>query len=579
MRIPFLRGRSAPGAYAGGIAIEGDAALVVVCGGPSTRDDGILRFDRETSIGDLARTLDEAESLMPLRTRGARIDWTFALGGEGILHEVVTVPPQVRAFREVRLEASLAATSWGNTDALAAAGYRLASTFLGNQCLLAVAPEWAFDESRETCGRTVGLTSTAAALVELVRAVRSDAFEDRMRPSLVMLCGTTTVACCAIEGGEVRLLHQVDLASYVRELSSPAAAPAASVSADAPLEFEFGAAYTQPRDVPGARPASSPVERLADDIETDAYQSAITRVVQDILTLYREQYGASVDLPTRLLLTGSGVARHAVLAFAVRYLGSQFDVEELDAALLVRIDEPETARRFAGLQNLFSSALAAIAVCRNAEALVFRATDEAPAAARVRGRSAVDTGQQRTRRFQWAVGLAVAGILALGGIGLRAFLVDRERRQLSAALSTERARQAQLNAITAERKQVEARLAHARALLASLESLRGAQAVPPAVLESLQSCIPADVELDELGFSGSRVRLAGSASAKEKAVQLALALEQRPDIFSDVVPEMDARVASARDAETGERTDEVRHTFVITARYGSAPSSASRSGR
>ena len=549
MRGVGRRPRRVARSYIGGIWIEEDQAVVAVCSAPDAADACALRFDRETSAGDVARTIAEAEALL-----GGTIEWTVAFGGGDVLHEVVVVPPQVRAFREVRLDACLAGTSWGSVEAVAAAGYQLSHVFDGDVCLVGVASEGTLVAVRESIGAAVRLTSAAAALAELLRAVERDTFEPGGPAALALLCGASSIAACIVENGDVRLLHQASLAAYVREMATtaPQSVP------DGPLEFELGGGYSVPQS---ARRFEREAESGA--LETGAYQAAVTKVVQDVLALYREQYGTAVDFPRRLLLTGEAVSRHAMLAFASRYLGSQFEVEELDAALLVRIDEAETARRFAALQSLFGGALAAVASGARPDALAFAPVADAAERA---GRKRAATGRSWWTPRRLAVAAVAIGIVVVG-LGARLALVASDARTLAAAHDEERTRSVELSAVTAERKQVEARFAHTRDLLAALSSLRGRQAIPPELLATIAECLPADVELDEIELKGAALRLSGRADDRELGTRLALALEQRREAFADIVPQTDTKVVKEVHDETGETYDRVVYTFAITARY------------
>jgi hypothetical protein len=553
-RNPRASGRR----HLGGIWIDDDQALVLVCAGPGASNAGLLRFDRETTTSDLAGTLGEAAAFVAALDRVAGIDWTIAIGGGDVLHDVITVPPQVRAFRDVRLEACLAGTSWGSVEAIDAAGYRLGHAFDGDQCLVGVVPVGTLGAIADLGAAGLDATSSAVALLELVRAVEPRLFEPGASAAMALLCGAASVAACVVENGEVRLLHQSGLAAYAREFAVAPQSPAP----DEPLEFELGGEYSVPSSTATARRAGAESDAAA--IETGAYQAAITRVIQDVLGLYREQYGTAVDFPRRLLLTGEAVQRHALHAFAVRYLGTQFDVDELDAALLVRIDDPETARRFAALQSTFGGPLAAVAAGMRPDALAFslEACDPEP----------VDRGTRRRRAAPWwtprrALTAAVAAALLVVGLGTRLAIVTSDQWALDKALAEEQARQMQLSAVTAERKEIEVRLGHTRELLEALSSMRGRQALPPELLATVADCLPTEARLDEIELSGSTLRLVGDADDREVGMRLALALEQRRDSFADVVPQTETKVVETVDAETGEPTKGLVYAFAITTQY------------
>jgi hypothetical protein len=544
--------------HVGGIWIDDDQAIVLVCAGRGTASEGLLRFDRETTTSDLAATLVEAEAFVAAIDRAAGVDWTLAIGGGDVIHDVITVPPQVRAFRDVRLEACLAGTSWGSADAIEAAGYRLGHAFDGDRCLIGVVPRGTLGGLAELRATRLEATSSAVALLELIRAVDAPLFEPGAPAAMALLCGAASVAACVVENGEVRLLHQLDLAAYAREFAAAPQSPAS----DGPLEYELGGQYSVPSAGSSARRLGAEGDAAA--IETGAYQAAVTRIIQDVLGLYREQYGTAVDCPRRLLLTGEGVPRHALHAFAVRYLGTQFDVDELDAALLVRIDDPETARRFAALQSTFGGALAAVAAGNRPDALAFPVEPGEP--------EPVQRGRGRRRSAPWwtprrMATAAVAATLLVLGLGARLAFVTSDQWALEASLAEEQARQIQLSAVTAERKEIEARLGHTRELLEALSSMRGRQALPPELLATVAACLPAEARLDEIELSGSTLRLVGDADDREVGMRLALALEQRRDAFADVVPQTETKIVEIADAETGEPTKGLVYTFAITTKY------------
>src|SRR6185369_17936255 len=91
------------------------------------------------------------------------IEWVEVLAGSEIAHDVVEVPLQVRAFRDARLEACLALTPWGNTEALEATGRRLAHAFDGDRCMVAAAPVTSLVELRSHPVERLRVTTAAHA--------------------------------------------------------------------------------------------------------------------------------------------------------------------------------------------------------------------------------------------------------------------------------------------------------------------------------------------------------------------------------------------------------------------------------
>ncbi len=550
--------------YAGGVAIDGDRVTLVVCATGDGADARTVRFDRETVVGDLAAAMAEAEALVAFDDRGAGIDWIVALGGGEVLHEVILIPPQVRAFHDVRLEACLAGTSWGNVDAVEAAGYRLGHTFERDRCVVGVAPLAALAALSTGVDRPACVTSSAVALLELLRAIEPGLFSPGSAAVLALDCGATSVAACIVESGEVRVLHQTGLLPYLRELVATSV-KAPSAPAEAPVEFEFGG-YSAPVDADARRVVRE--EDPGAEVESGAYQAALMRVVQELLTLYREQYGTGAPFPQTIYLTGDSATRHAVRAFMVRYLGGQFAVEELDAALVVRIDDPDVARRFAALQNLYGGALGALATGLRAERLEFDLGDirrEAASASLSQG-SGRRAGPSAVSR-EFVVALLVALVVAGGASGLRGWLLARDRSTIEAQTETETNRQAQLRALTEERKQAEARIAHTRELLAVLDGLRARQAVPPSLLATIAASVPSEAELDEVSLVGDTVKIAGFAKDKEQGALLALALERLHDTFADVTPQTDTKLVKVYDEAAEAEVDQTSYTFTITARY------------
>lgn len=536
---------------------------IVVCAAGDGADARTVRFDRETVVGDLATAMAEGEALVAYDDPGAGIDWVVALGGGEVLHEVIVVPPQVRAFHDVRLEACLAGTSWGNVDAIEAAGYRLGHTFERDRCIVGVAPIATLAALVTGVDRPARVTSSASAMLELLRAVEPGLFAPGSTSVLALDCEATSVAACIVESGEVRVLHQTGLLPYLRELVATSA-KAPSGPSEAPVEFEFGG-YSASVGADAHR-----VVREADpgaEVESGAYQAALMRIVQELLTLYREQYGSGAPFPQTIYLTGDSATRHAVRAFLVRYLGAQFAVEELDAALVVRIDDPDVARRFAALQNLYGGALGALATALRTERLEFDlgAVRDATSAAASRANERPTGFGGISREF--VVALLVALLVGGGASGLRAWLLSRARSTLEAQTETETNRQAQLRALTEERRQAEARLAHTRGLLAALDGLRARQAVPPSLLATIAASVPKDATLDEISLVGDVVKIAGSARDKEQGALFALALERLHDTFADVTPQTDTRLVSVYDDAASEDVEQTSYTFAITARY------------
>jgi hypothetical protein len=564
---PSLRSSKTPApAFVGGIGIDGDQTSVVVCAAPGGPEGAMLRFDREATLAELPHVVREAEELIAYEARGARISWTEALGGGDALHEVIVVPPQVRPFHDVRLEACLAGTRWGNVEAIEASGYRLGHMFDRDRCVVGVATAEALARSGWAAPEARRVTSAAVGLLELLRAVEPRSFEPGGRPVMGLLCESTALAACVVENGEVRLLHQTSLLGYFRELDSTARSSAVEEPDEScEPEYEFGAAYTIPTGA-GIRGVARESDLAAADVESGAYQASLMRVIQELLALYREQYGATAPFPQTVLVTGDATTRHAVRAYLARYLGAQFEVDELDAALVVRIDDPELARRFASMQSVYGGALAALAAGMRDGVLTFD-LGPAPEAAHTRRPAG------RTRSASVALSpsalaaFAVTVLVALVGGGIRLGLIARERSRLEAQLHVETDRQAQLRALTEERKQSEARLAHTRELLAALDGLRGRQMLPPGLLASVQASLPEATSLDEISFANGVVRIAGSSREKETATELALALERRRETFADVVPQTDTKVVKTRDEATDEERLEIAYTFTITARY------------
>jgi len=546
-----------------GISVDGDFAQVAV----AVRDvaDGrpTLVLDRATTIDDLPRLLEEVNDLLCLQHRNPDVRWVALLPGDDVHHDVVQVPPQLRAFQEARLDASLATTRWGNVDAIEASGYRLGHAFDGDRCLIGVAAGSRLDDVARILPRPSLAASAATGLVALLRIVEPELFDPSAAPFAALLLESTSVAACIIERGQVRLLLQMGLLEYFRDLETPrASSPSAHL--DGPLEFELGGSYTVPKVAETTARIGTPFERAAADIESEVYQAASIRVIQDALNLYTEQYGTLCDTPQHLLLTGDAVTRHALRAYLARQLGTQFEVDEVDAAFAVRIDEPGDARRIAASQNSLGGALCALAAGLHPGALTFDLDSERANSPRNDGARTVRAPRiSRPTATGIAVCLAmlvVSAVTSLAWTGHVASTID-------ASLRAERERQLHLKLITDERQQMEARVAHTREVLAELERLRSRQALPPELLIAIREHLPPDTTLDELSLTNGLVRIVGSTDNRQRGAEFALSLEQLHDTFADVTPQVDTVPGSDPRAVLSDAAALDTYTFTISARY------------
>lgn len=556
------RASKRPRRFLGGICVDGDSARIVVSAAPEDAEPFRLYADRETPAASLVATAGEIARELSRDDGAARVEWCVALAGDGVLHDVVEVPPQVRAFPDARLDACLAGTNWGNVDAVEASGCRLGHRFDGTRCVVGVAHASALDRAAELPLEATRVTSAAAALADLARAVNPEAFSEGSPPAIALLCAATHAAAAVVSGGRVRLLYQTGLLEHFRDVESAAAPVAAD---DEPLEFELAGAYSMPAR---ARERVLREPFVAAGVDSGVYQATAMRVLQETLDLYREQEGAGSLLPEAIYLTGEAVTHHALRAFLTRFLGPQFAVDELDAALVVRIDDPSRARDFAAAQNLYGGALAALAAAASGEALTFSLDEPPPVPAARRGRRRAAPRPRAiaiSRRL--TAGLLAALAVAASAVGARLAWTAHARSELERHLRVERDRGERLRAVAEERRAAEAKLEHTRALLGALTSMRARQSLPPDLLSIVEASLPAGTQLDELALAGGSVRISGSAEDREHPTRFALALSDRRDSFADVTPRTETRSVAVYDEEAGGTVLRPVYTFAITARY------------
>lgn len=548
----------------GAVHVDGDATRIVLAE-PGDRSGRIrLVHVAEAPKSELGALVEEATRIARSMSRGGSIEWVTTLAGDLALHDVLSVPPQFRSFDDaVRLDAVLSGSNWGNSDAVAAAGYLVGHEFRGDQCLLAIART--DDVSAHSEGGAPGaiVTTDASALLSLVDRVRPDCLSPAAGSTLVLSCGTSSVTSCAVEDGRIRLLHQVSLLDRLRDtVSRPDRVAAASPDE---LEYEFAGSYSVPPDVRRNAPLA---EIRAAEVESAAYQTALLRIVDEVLGLATEADPGASFSPDTILITGAAAYAHAISAYLRMCFGSSVTVDELDAALAVRIDDPDLARDVAAQQSQFAGALAAVAVAVRRPRIVLQPAADAVALA--------STSSRASRRASWpgrsvspglVIVLAAIVILGAGVSGGRWALVTRRHTELAAQIASESAKRAELESVAAEWRAAEARLAHTRALLATLKDRRAQQMTPPRLLAAIRAVLPTETRLTEIAFSAGVLRISGYCETRDVGPSIALAMEQDKVAFADVTPQTGTAVLRLPDADSGVEVDTTVRTFSITARY------------
>lgn len=547
----------------GAIHHDGDVLRVIVAADGPEKDHLSVVSCREGMRSDLPMLVGEATQYAEDRKVPTDLAWATCLTGDDVLHDVRSVPPQVRSFDEnVRLDAVLAGSRWGNVAAVTASGYTVGHAFRGDQCLLAVARTETLHDAALQAGADMVVSTDAFGLLALVDRVRPDLLEPSAGAMLAMMCYSTSVAVCAVSDGRVRVLHQASLLDRMRTVKPATVPAAAGARAAEEMEFEFAGSYSIPSSLSTVQPLA---EIRAAEIESSVYQSALLHLVDEVLALASESQPFSPDF---LLVTGEAVHRHAVAAYLRNCFGSSVITDELDAALALRIDDPALAREVAADQAQYAGAIGALSAAAARVPLTFPRAganggiDDLPA-------GAIRTGSRGAFRVSPAMLVFLAVLLFTGG-GLGAtrwMLVARRHSATATQLESETQRRRELSAIAEEWKVAESRLAHTRALLETINGHRLRQLTPPRLLAAVRSLLPADARLSEISFSGGVVKLSGYCEYRDVGPSIALAMEQNRESFTEVTPQTNTATMKLPNPDTGEEADTSVHTFTIAARY------------
>lgn len=545
----------------GSIHHDGDVVRIITAADGTEKNHLSVVSCREGRRSDLQRLVGEATQCSENKRASIDLVWTTCLTSDDVLHDVRNVPPQVRSFDEnVRLDAVLAGSRWGNVAAVSASGYSVGHAFRGDQCLLAVARTETLQDTALQAGADAVVSTDAFGLLALVERVRPDLLEPSAGAMLAMMCYSTSVAVCAVSDGCVRVLHQASLLDRMRTVKPATASAGARVVEE--MEFEFAGSYSIPSGLSAVQPLA---EIRAAEIEASVYQSALLHLVDEVLALASESEPFSPDF---LLVTGEAVHRHAVAAYLRQCFGSSVITDELDAALALRIDDPVLAREVAAEQAQYAGAIGVLAAATSRVPLTF------PRAVASGGIDDLKSGANRKGSFgavrvspAMLVFLAVL-LLTGGGLGAtRWMLVARRHAATAAQLESETQRRRELSAIAEEWKVAESRLAHTRALLETINGHRLRQLTPPRLLAAVRSLLPADARLSEISFSGGVVKLSGYCEYRDVGPSIALAMEQNRESFTEVTPQTNTATMKLPNPDTGEEADTSVHTFTIAARY------------
>lgn len=544
--------------------VDGDTTRIVVAS--FDPDDGTLTVTRcaEGRASDLPALIAETNAGLSTVNAGQGVRWVSLLTGGDALHEVQTVPPQVRSFDDtVRRDAVLAGSRWGNIAALATSGYSVGHAFSGDQCLLAIARTDALAGAGPS-DRGCGLVSTDAfGLLALAERVRPDLLDASAGSALLVLCNATSVAFVATADGSVRLLHQTSLLDRLKAASPVQSGTGSPVAEPQEAEYEFSGSYTIPAASSGLQ---SPLEARSMEVETSHYQPALLHLVDEVLGLASESEPFSPDV---LLVTGEAVHRHAVTGYLRTCFGTSVATDEFDVALSVRIGDLSLARELAAQQAQYAGALGAVALATSRLRPRFESIAEpvgpgGPGRGRTRSAAPAGSGPMRAA----ALLFVAAFLVVLGGIGgSRLYFESRRKAGLEAQLAVESHRRDELLTLADEWKSTEARLLHVRSLLEDITRHRLRQHTPPRLLETVRALLPADVRLTELSLAAGSVKVSGYCETHDLGPTVALAMEQRRDSFADVVPHTNTASMRLPGPETGELVDTPVHTFTVTARY------------
>lgn len=544
----------------GAIHQDGDVARIIVAADGPEKDHLSVVSCREGTRSDLPRLVEEAAEFAATRRNSSALDLATCLTGDDVLHDVRHVPAQVRSFDEnVRLDAVLAGSRWGNVAAVTASGYTVGHAFRGDQCLLAVTRTETLLDVAPLAGVEAVVSTDAFGLLALVDRVRPDLLEPSAGATLAMMCHATSVAVCAISDGCVRVLHQASLLDRMRTVRPATVSTAAGARVAEEMEFEFAGSYSIPSGMSNVQPLA---EIRAAEIESSVYQSALLHLVDEVLALASESQPFSPDY---LLVTGEAVHRHAVAAYLRNCFGSSVITDELDAALALRIDEPALAREVAAEQAQYAGAIGALAAATARVPLIF------PRAAANAGIDSLAGPSRSGAAVRVSPALLVFLALLLltgGGMGAtRWMLVSRRHSAIATQLESETQRRRELSAIAEEWKVAESRLAHTRALLETIKGHRLRQLNPPRLLAAVRSLLPADARLSEISFSGGVIKLSGYCEYRDVGPTIALAMEQNRESFTEVTPQTNTATMKLPNPDTGEEADTSVHTFTIAARY------------